>query len=452
MGLFDGLKKIFGGGAKQEGTEPQEALRQGGTPPTPVNHEEPVPYVQPRVARLEEEVGRQVRRAEERGRSSGKTGARLYEYVDQEEDRIRAEVYNPARLEAAALNDLVNRFLPHVPVSITHTEQAGVYEANYRAKGDFGGQRALEAAAEPDMQQVGRAIGAIAKGATLIKENEVPIGVRTIDEHGESTARVDRSILFTPDHEKLFSYTLSASAQSVEKMVDTHAAGKGFEVRPRADRNAVYIEGNDFSARDTLKARLDECGVMHLDSHRGLMNIIKIPVPNNNFAGMVDVLEGLQKAGQQRVEQAAPTRHIEDGAVVANQTKLAALVRQATGLGGNIPDAVMAKFDADNNQFTVSVPNGAVARLQDAMEGEGLMTHVGRAGRENTTLNVSMMFMVTAIEDVCAAVQMGEYTQREFGAIVDRVAESMPKAIGQGGVSGREDARDAERRDKKNEL
>lgn len=298
MGIFDKLKNMFVGGDKQEGTKPHESLPQSGPSPAPVNQEEPVTYVPPRVQRLEAEVSRQVRRAEERGRSSGKTGARLYEYIDQEESRIRANVYDPARLEAAALNELVNKFLPNVPVTITHTGRSGVYEANYRAKGDFGAQSALEAAVVPDMHALGQAIGAIAKGTTLIKENEMALGARTIDENGEVSARVDRSILFTPDHEKLFSYALRASARSLEKIIDVHAADKGFEVKPRADRSAIYIEGNDFSARDALKARLKECGVTCSDAHRGVVNIIKIPVPNNNFAGMVDLLERLQKAGQ----------------------------------------------------------------------------------------------------------------------------------------------------------
>jgi hypothetical protein len=393
-------------GAKQEGTEPHEAL--------------PQPVAAP---------------------------------IENRDEQVVAAPVEPQR-EAKALRDLIGKFVTDIPVNIHPTTKPGVYEASYRVKDGAGSQHELDTRAASEMEVLNMAIGGIAKGQTLIQQNEEPIGVRTINDDSMND-RVDRSIIFTPDHDKLFALALGISAKSLERIVKQQELDAGFQVKPRVDRDAVYLEGNDTKARGMLKKAFGACGITCTDKRRGNMNIINVPIPRDNFAGMVDVLEKLQLVGRamKHAAQSAAAAQVEAEGVPENQVKLAGLVRKVTGLGANIPDTVMVNFDANINIFMLSVPNGhAVNTLAQALNNAGVMAAIGKTGKETTPVQVSMMYVISDTEDTHAAVVMGLYTQQELGSIVDRVAESIPKAIGQGGVSGREDTRDAERRDKKNEL
>lgn len=240
---------------------------------------------------------------------------------DEAYNKAIDELTNPHNREAAAIEGLINKFVPTGPITVTHKE-GDTYIAHVQAA--KGGGFAIGTDNESVFNVLESEIQSntgdltdfitqhLATPESVVSINSVNNPVFSTMVGGKFSRTVYADIAFTIDREKFNGYSEKIAAGQLQKTISLLGA-KDFEVRPRGKSRdfAIDIRGNDPIIRRKITEKLTELGVVHdselqfsrhdkltgedlpFDPQKGDIRYIRIAMPPN-LGAQIDMLKDIE--------------------------------------------------------------------------------------------------------------------------------------------------------------
>jgi hypothetical protein len=252
--------------------------------------------------------------------------------------------------------------------------------------------------------------------------------------------KLEVDVYFTPDKNAMMPLLLEDVAADLGEVAEAVVPQAAFKITPRTEAtypNSVYMETPDKDARDTLVETFRAQGVDVIEAQRPNNGeyLVVVPAPNETFREMAEFVEQVEQVRgtfkkierkNTRADELTPEEEIE-----VNQYRFVQLMEQV-GVRSNEVDSVLAAYNGEDYEYTLSMPTMEQAdllerQLKEAVEGAG-----GQLTREegrNTIIKVGLFPEMEMDGYGKEAFQNISFmTQEVLGALLDTVSEKLPPA------------------------